>query len=293
MEGKGGSHEPPRSVVDGAHRHVTLSGELPFGATHPRRMRMRCAGEVAQGIHEVVAAKGASCKELGSYTRNPSHDAPRVYPAPAAAAARLRLRQDRLGRDTRPPVPSRSPSTTPRIAWHLLALLPETPGYDVQQPARHFTFVPFWGIAVRFVYAMRRVDCRTCGVTVEMAPWAAGKTHSTHAFVWFVASWARVLSWSEVARRFQSSWDTIFRCVEHAVRWGLANRNLDGIRSVGVDGSCWGRGIRDAAPSGPIRGQFAADSDGRVQTALNREVVGFDHPGSDARATCSRERFLR
>lgn len=116
------------------------------------------------------------------------------------------------------------------------------PGYDVQQPARLFTFVPFWGIAVRFVYAMRRVDCRTCGVTIEMVPWAAGKTHSTHAFVWFVASWARVLSWSEVARRFQSSWDTVFRCVEHAVRWGLANRNLDGIRSIGVDELAWKKG---------------------------------------------------
>ena len=109
------------------------------------------------------------------------------------------------------------------------------PGYDVQQTPRLFTFVPFWGIAVLFVYAMRRVNCRTCGVTVEMVPWAAGKTHSTHAFVWFVASWAKVLSWSEVARRLRSSWDTVFRCVEHAVRWGLANRNLDGIQSIGVD----------------------------------------------------------
>jgi len=109
------------------------------------------------------------------------------------------------------------------------------PGYDVQRTPRLFTFVPFWNIAVFFVYAMRRVDCRTCGVTVEMVPWAAGKTQSTYAFAWFVASWARVLSWTEVARRFRSSWDTVFRCVEHAVRWGLVHRNLDGIRSIGVD----------------------------------------------------------
>lgn len=116
------------------------------------------------------------------------------------------------------------------------------PGYDVQQPPRLFTFVPFWGIAVFFVYAMRRVDCRSCGVTVEMVPWATGKTQSTHAFVWFVASWARVLSWTEVARRFRSSWDTVFRCVEHAVRWGLEHRNLDGIRSIGVDELAWKKG---------------------------------------------------
>ena len=115
------------------------------------------------------------------------------------------------------------------------------PGYDVLAP-RKFTFVPLWAIAVFFVYAMRRVDCPRCGVTVEMVPWAAGKTQSTHAFVWFVASWARVLSWKETARRFHSSWDTVFRCVEHAVRWGLEHRNLDGIRAIGVDELAWKKG---------------------------------------------------
>jgi transposase len=113
------------------------------------------------------------------------------------------------------------------------------PGYDIHGPPRLFTFVPLWGIAVYFVYAMRRVNCRTCGVTVEMVPWASGKTQSTHAFIWFISSWARVLSWTECARRFRSSWDTVFRCVEHAVRWGLLHRDLDGIRSIGVDELAW------------------------------------------------------
>jgi hypothetical protein len=40
------------------------------------------------------------------------------------------------------------------------------PGYD-RLPERRFEFVPLWGIAVYFVYALRRVDCPTCGVTVE------------------------------------------------------------------------------------------------------------------------------
>ena len=48
------------------------------------------------------------------------------------------------------------------------------PGYD-RLPERRFEFVPLWGIAVYFVYAMRRVDCRSCGVTVERVPWAARK----------------------------------------------------------------------------------------------------------------------
>ena len=115
------------------------------------------------------------------------------------------------------------------------------PGYDVG-PARHFAFVPLWGMMVWFVYAMRRVDCRRCGVTVEMVPWATGKMQTTHALVWFLASWAKVLSWKETGRRFRASWDTVYRCVEHAVRWGLEHRNLDGISAIGVDELSWKKG---------------------------------------------------
>ena len=115
------------------------------------------------------------------------------------------------------------------------------PGYDVLN-SRHFAFVPLWGLAVFLVYAMRRVDCPRCGVTVEAVPWASGKMQTTHALTWFLASWAKVLSWKETARRFRTSWDTVFRSVEHAVRWGLAHRSLDGIRSIGVDELAWKKG---------------------------------------------------
>ncbi len=112
------------------------------------------------------------------------------------------------------------------------------PGYD-RLPERSFTFIPLWGIAVLLIYAMRRVDCPTCGVTVEKVPWANGKEHTTLVYAWFLASWAKVLSWQEVARRFRTSWDTVFRSVEAAVTWGLAHRCLDGIRAIGVDELAW------------------------------------------------------
>jgi transposase len=111
-------------------------------------------------------------------------------------------------------------------------------GYDVLG-SRHFAFVPLWGLAVFLVYSMRRVDCRRCGVTVEAVPWASGKMQTTEALAWFLASWAKVLSWKEVARRFSSSWDTVFRSVEHAVLWGLEHRNLDAIAAIGVDELSW------------------------------------------------------
>jgi len=111
-------------------------------------------------------------------------------------------------------------------------------GYD-RLDDREFKFVPLWGMPVVFLYKMRRVQCPTCGIRVEMVPWASGKSPATFAFVWFLASWAKVLSWKEVARRFHSTWDTVFRCVEHAVGWGLDHRSLDGVLSIGVDELSW------------------------------------------------------
>src|SRR5271154_1631636 len=59
------------------------------------------------------------------------------------------------------------------------------PGYD-HLGARTFQFVPLWGLAVFFVYRMRRVDCPRCGVTVEQVPWARGKEQQTEAFACFL-----------------------------------------------------------------------------------------------------------
>ena len=38
---------------------------------------------------------------------------------------------------------------------------------------------------------MRRVDCPTCGVTVERVPWGDGKGHLTTSYLWFLARWAK------------------------------------------------------------------------------------------------------
>ncbi len=40
---------------------------------------------------------------------------------------------------------------------------------------RYFEFVPMWGYRVFFIYKMRRVNCKTCGIKVEEVPWASGK----------------------------------------------------------------------------------------------------------------------
>ena len=108
----------------------------------------------------------------------------------------------------------------------------QAPGYD-RLPARRFTFVPLWAINVLFVYAMRRVDCPDCGVVVERVPWGDGKCHLTNSYRWFLAKWARRLSWKEVAAVFRTSWDSVFRSVKHAVYWGIVHRGVSG-----VEGEC-------------------------------------------------------
>ena len=108
------------------------------------------------------------------------------------------------------------------------------PGYD-HLPQRRFEFIPFWGILVFFLYRMRRVQCRSCGVVVEEVPWSDGKHSSTKAHLLFLARWARKLSWKETAESFHTSWDKVCDAVDYVVHWGLEHRTLDSIRAIGVD----------------------------------------------------------
>jgi len=116
------------------------------------------------------------------------------------------------------------------------------PCYDKMPNTRYFQFPPLWGLLVFFAYVMRRVDCPRCGVKVEKVPWADGKSPTTKSYAWFLAHWAKVLNWKQVATSFRTTWDTVYRSVQLAVEWGLEHRELKGIRSLGVDEVAWHRG---------------------------------------------------
>jgi transposase len=117
------------------------------------------------------------------------------------------------------------------------------PAYD-RLEERRFEFVPLWGILVFLAYRMRRVNCKRCGVTVEMVPWCDGKNQLTTTYRWYLATWAKRLSWSEVGSIFRTSWDSVCRAVEFAVEWGLKRRDLSGVTALGVDEIAWSRGHR-------------------------------------------------
>ena len=99
-----------------------------------------------------------------------------------------------------------------------------------------------WGIPTYFRYAPRRVRCREHGIVVEHLPWALGKRPLTASFAWFLASWAKLLSWQDVPRTFKTSWESVFRSVEIAVDWGRARMDLTGITAAGVDEIHWRKG---------------------------------------------------
>ena len=116
------------------------------------------------------------------------------------------------------------------------------PTYDDQPTPRHFDYVPFWGIAVVFVYTMRRVHCAQCGVKIEQVPWPQGKSPVTTTFSWFLSQWAKLLCWSDTARMFRTSWSTVFNSVEKAVEWGRRHMTYDGVTAIGVDEIQWQKG---------------------------------------------------
>jgi transposase len=114
-------------------------------------------------------------------------------------------------------------------------------GYDRLKP-RCYEFVPLWNVPVFLCYAPRRVQCPHCGVKVEEVPWAEGKSRQCTVYVWFMAFWAKLLAWQQVARLYHTSWNTVQRAVATAVLWGLARRSLEGLGAIGVDEIAWKKG---------------------------------------------------
>jgi transposase len=107
---------------------------------------------------------------------------------------------------------------------------------------RRFEFIPIWGFAVVLLYRMRRVDCKRCGVKVEVVPWGIGKHTLCNAYMLYLAHWARKLSWKETAQSFHTSWEKVAQAVEYVVQWGLTHRQLGPICAIGVDEIQYGRG---------------------------------------------------
>ena len=119
------------------------------------------------------------------------------------------------------------------------------PGYDRKPTPRLFHFVALWSIPVIFSYRPRRVNCTPCGgIKTELLPWADGKHTCCNVYRAFLAGWAKHLSWSQTARSFKTSWDTVRRSVEWVVDFGLEHKDLKGVSAIGVDEVAYSAGHR-------------------------------------------------
>ncbi len=85
-----------------------------------------------------------------------------------------------------------------------------------------------------------RVNCSKCGVKTISVPWETLTLHTMfEAFAIDVLQCARVKS---AAALLGLSWDAAHEIMKRAVERGLAKRDLEGIRYVGIDEKSFGKG---------------------------------------------------
>lgn len=105
--------------------------------------------------------------------------------------------------------------------------------YD--RAARRWRHLDFAGMAVTLVYEQRRVDCRRCGVRVELVPWAEPGSRFTRDFEDQAAYLAQVVDRTAASRMMRVAWKTIGEIVQRVVaRLGPADR-LKGLEYIGID----------------------------------------------------------
>src|SRR5262249_46929876 len=170
-------------------------------------------------------------------------DAPPDYSQPCRPAKVLHLWCRLLGQRRRPLGPGEPDRAAPRDSPDLLRSSPQAAGLrSAPAPALPVRSARANPRGLRVRAAPRRADCPFCGVTVEEVAWSDGKSPLTIAYRWFLAGWAKRLSWQEVATAFHTSWEAVYRSAQYAVSWGLERRQLSGIEAIGVDEVQWRRG---------------------------------------------------
>lgn len=109
------------------------------------------------------------------------------------------------------------------------------PGYDHSRNPVRWVHLGIGAIRLILEYAPRRVECPTCGVRVELVPWARADSRFTRPFEEMTAYLAQITNKTEVARMMGISWRTVGNIVERVVADRLDPERLDGLRRIGVD----------------------------------------------------------
>jgi len=78
-------------------------------------------------------------------------------------------------------------------------------------------------------------------IEIKVVPWARGKNQLTESYSWFLANWARRMSWQEVSECFRTTWHHVFNSVKMAVEWGRERVDLSNISALtSIVNDCFG-----------------------------------------------------
>lgn len=80
-----------------------------------------------------------------------------------------------------------------------------------------------------------RAECKEHGVQQVRVPWAEAKSRFTALFERLVIDWLKDASISAVAEQMQLSWDEVDGVMQRAVKRGLARREKQVLRKIGID----------------------------------------------------------
>jgi transposase len=91
------------------------------------------------------------------------------------------------------------------------------------------------GMRLWLRYAIRRVPCPRCGVTVELVPWAEPQSWFTYDFEQHVAYLAQRADKTTLSAMMRVGWATVGSIIARVVARLRPNDALDGLRLIGVD----------------------------------------------------------
>lgn len=108
-------------------------------------------------------------------------------------------------------------------------------GYD-RLPARQWRHLDFGAVMVSLRYALRRVQCRCCGVVVEQVPWSAHvDSRFTADFEEQVAYMAQRCDKTSIGCTFRIAWETVGRIISRVVERKRPEDPLANLEHIGVD----------------------------------------------------------
>jgi len=105
--------------------------------------------------------------------------------------------------------------------------------YDQRQ--RTWRHLDFAGMIVELRYSIRRVDCRRCGVTTELVPWAEATSGFTRDFEQMTALLAQKADRTTVSQLLGIAWETVGRIVGRVVERIGPKDLLEDLTQIGVD----------------------------------------------------------